>query len=534
MKAIYFILFSWLAITSHVLAIESNELILANKFTDFYNKILSDQSAIEKINLLRPKIFIYTDFGGGVNKNKPLGDLQTSGEIAGAAWKGTLQREIYINDSAQPLSPINAAIHLAKSFPYKGISGLYLDQKEMPIHAIVVHVVDPGVGNALDHDHPQPRSMVLRKDGVLFIGPDNGTLSFVCPPDSIANCWEINIDALTLLSGIDTKVGGTFHGRDVFCEAAFRISAGIIAPGEIGIKYTKQDLLNRFSIDKENEKAISETKSLNYERVYTDRLFYDAHVTHESELFATAFLLGIVQSSLYREGQKVAVTDSKKIYLPFPNTLKGVNPFIAIVNYKNGNIFIGPNNGLGSGFFKKFNYPDIKIFHISQEVFRSIINERNNEIVASMIERQPRFEGQLVEIDFLGEVDDLIKDEKNRPAKIKAKIWIDLYGNMKTTIPSWILDEVKRLHASINVIINGVKKSVVLADTFSQVLNGQLFIYNGSSGAIGPNPHRSKRYVEITSNGIYGVFGIDFFENNGIKPQPGDIIWAEFDYPDIH
>src|SRR5262249_50728480 len=135
--------------------------------------------------------------------------------------------------------------------------------------------------------------------------------------------------------------------------------------------------------------------------------------------------------------------------------------------------------------------------------------------------------------DFLGEVEDLIKDENGCPIKIKAKIWIDLYGNMKTTIPSWLLNEAKQLHASISVIINGIKKTVVLAETFSQVPNGQLFIYNGSSGTIGPNPHRSKRYVEITSNGIFGAFGVDFFENNGIKPQSGDIIWAEFDYSDL-
>src|SRR5580704_6164861 len=62
----------------------------AQKSTGFYNEILNDQAAIEKINLQRPKIYIYTDFGGGTVSGKPLIDLQTSGEIASAGWKTTL------------------------------------------------------------------------------------------------------------------------------------------------------------------------------------------------------------------------------------------------------------------------------------------------------------------------------------------------------------------------------------------------------------------------------------------------------------
>jgi hypothetical protein len=87
------------------------------------------------------------------------------------------------------------------------------------------------------------------------------------------------------------------------------------------------------------------------------------------------------------------------------------------------------------------------------------------------------------------------------------------------------------LRASVEVVLNGVKKGVSFADTFSQVSKEQLFIYNGSTGPLGENPHRSKRYVELTANGIFGKFGIDFFEREGTKPKSGDTLWVHFKYP---
>jgi len=493
-----------------------NELLLANKFTSFYNQILTDQAAIQKMNLLRPKIYLYTDFGGGKNGNELLVDLQTSGEISGAAWKGTLQQGIYINDSATPLSPAEAAVRLAKTFPYEEKYCFASDVEEISIQTIVVHVVDPGVGNDLDKDNPQPRSLILRKDGVLFIGPDNGTLSFVCPPKSIAGCWEIHVDALTALSGNDTKVGGT-------CEAAFRIAAGILSPWDIGIGYKTLELRNRIPID---QTILEGATALKFERICTERFYYDATLSNESELFDKAFLLGTVQSSLYPEDQLVALTTSKRLFLP----RKTSENLIAIINDRNGNVFIGPNNGLGSSFIKDFSYEDTRVFYLTGEVLGSIVKENNNEIAVSIIESQPRFHGPLKEIDFFGGPADIIKDEFDHPKRLKAKIWVDLYGNIKTTIPSLILNEAKQLHASINVEINGIKRPAIFAETFSQVPSEQLFIYNGSTGTFGPNPHRSKRYVELTSNGVFGKFGIDFFENEGTKPKSGDILWLEFEY----
>lgn len=83
----------------------------------------------------------------------------------------------------------------------------------------------------------------------------------------------------------------------------------------------------------------------------------------------------------------------------------------------------------------------------------------------------------------------------------------------------------------MSVELNGIQKKVIFADTFSQVPKDQLFIYNGSTGAFGPNPHRSERYVEVTANGIYGKFGSDFFEKNGTHPYSGQSIIFDLEYP---
>lgn len=503
----YFIILLLLAIST---AYTVND--TAKKFAEFYDQILTDQSAIKKINLFRPKIYIYTDFGGGTNGNNHLIDLQTSGEIASAAWKETLQQELYINDSAKPLSPIDAAIQLAATFPYKE------PHEKIGIRTIVVHVVDPGVGNDLDKNNPEPRSMALRKDGVLFIGPDNGTLSFVFPPGSLANIWEINSEKLTALSGINTKVGGTFHGRDLFSEAAFRIGAGILSPDEIGFAYNTPELKKRFNspVDLGSKAPIA------FERVQTERFFYP----REGALFENAFLLGTVQSSLYQEDKPVALTHSKKLFLPKETK----DELIAILNNKNGNIFIGQNDGLGTSFFKGFSSEDIEVFTVSNRVFETIKKEENNEAVFALLKKQPLYREILHEIDFLGNPNEI--DDLGRPKTLKAKIWVDLYGNIKTTVPSTFLDEVKNLNATVEIVLNGVKKNVIFADTFSEVPSDKLFIYNGSTGKVGLNPHRSIRYGEVASNGVYGKFAIDFFENEGTKPRSGDVIMLHFKYPD--
>lgn len=496
------------------------------KINQFYNDSLDNQTVIEKLNQQRPNIFLYTDFGGGKNFGVPLIDVQTSEEIASAGWKATLNQKIYINDSASPLQPLEAALHLAKTFPYKK-EFLRCELDEIRIHTIVVHVIDPGVGNhQSDSRRAHPRSLVLRKDGTLFIGPDNGTLAYVCPDQTIAGIWEIDTATICQLSGIDTDVGGTFHGRDLFCEAAFRIACGEVSLDDIGIPYTKaKTKINLFSSkntfkDHRQPIAFVSLKTERFDRTY-DQL-------DENEHFAMTFLLGIIQSPLYEDKKPVALTRSKKLFIL---TSKSVgDPNIAIVNEKTGNSYIGPNNGLGTSFFKDYSREDITVFNISEITLDQIRNEKNNELARLLIQEQSLFKGLLEEEHFLGSESDLKRDTKGRPKTLQARIWIDLYGNIKTTLQSPLLDEVKALNANVKVFLNSVEKSVIFAETFSQVSENDIFIYNGSTATIGPNPHRSKRYVELSTNGTFGKFGIDCFTLDGKQPKSGQAIRFDFEY----
>jgi S-adenosylmethionine hydrolase len=496
------------------------------QYANFFNQFLKDQSSIDGINAQRPKIYFYTDFGGGRNGEQRLTDLQTSGEIASAAWKATLHQELYINDSATPFDPLQAALRLAKTFPYEAPSSLLTDFLPR-VQAIVVHVIDPGVGS--EKDHPHPRSIVLRKDGVLFIGPDNGTLSFTCPSESIAAIWEINAENLQFFSRVDTHAGGTFHGRDIFAEAAFRIAAGIVSIDQIGWRYEVLELKNRISSPKNDREIISGLKPLLFEVIKTDKFIFNLKKCDKQDLFDQTFLLGVIQSSLYSDDNQAALTNSKKIFI-YSTENDDSSEMIAIINHKNGNIFIGPNNGLGTSFFIGFAKKDIETFQVSNELMTEIKKIKNNERIYLLLKQLPHFKGRVQQTQLFDEEKSLVRDEAGRPQMLQARIWIDPYGNIKTTAVSHMLDEARRNNARVRVELNGIQRSVIFADTFSQVSENQLFIYNGSTGAFGPNPHRSKRYVELTANGVFGKFGTDFFEENGRKPYPGQVILFYFEY----
>lgn len=469
------------------------------------------------MNQLRPKILIYTDFGGGKNRNNELvTDIQTSEELASAAWKSTLQEDLFFNDSAKPLDPYEAALHLAKSFPFK-------TTHNKKIHTIVVHVIDPGVGNNASKNS-QPRSIVLRKDGLLFIGPDNGSLSFVCPKDLIEEIWEIDSLKVQKLSKVDLHAGGTFHGRDLFLEVALRIAAKEATFADLAVPYEKSDLQSKFSY--QNFKSdIRRIEKLKFIKINTKRAYYN--FDKNKSLFEVAFLLGVIQSPLYSIKNDSSKSKSKRIF--FINYINE-NNLIAIINSKTNNVYIGPNNGYGTAFFKDFDKKDIHVKVISKLFLKRLLEEKSNNKAFLMIKNEPIFIEKLQEVEFLGDIHSLTRDEQNRPISLKAKVWIDLYGNIKTTARSELLNEAKNENASLKITLNGITHKAKFADTFSEVEEGELFVYNGSSAGLGPNPRRSSRYVEVASNGIYGKFSVEFFKNKNSIPKSSDLLIFEFDY----
>ncbi|WP_146779063.1 SAM hydrolase/SAM-dependent halogenase family protein [Actinomadura craniellae] len=76
-----------------------------------------------------------------------------------------------------------------------------------------VAVVDPGVGTAR-------RGVAVQSGGRVFVGPDNGLLSWAATVPSRA--YELTNEELWL-----SPVSATFHGRDVFMPVAARLAAGL-------------------------------------------------------------------------------------------------------------------------------------------------------------------------------------------------------------------------------------------------------------------------------------------------------------------
>lgn len=83
-----------------------------------------------------------------------------------------------------------------------------------PPQTVHVAVVDPGVGS------PRRAIAVQARHGV-FVGPDNGVLSWAVAPGEVLAIRELKNPALFL-----QPMSGTFHGRDVFAPAAVHLLSG--------------------------------------------------------------------------------------------------------------------------------------------------------------------------------------------------------------------------------------------------------------------------------------------------------------------
>ena len=83
--------------------------------------------------------------------------------------------------------------------------------KDLPTDAIVLAVVDPGVGT---ERHP----LWLEIDGRYFVGPDNGLFARIVNEAKKVTARIIEFEV--------TKVSVSFHGRDVFAPFAAMLACG--------------------------------------------------------------------------------------------------------------------------------------------------------------------------------------------------------------------------------------------------------------------------------------------------------------------
>lgn len=139
-------------------------------------------------------ITLTTDFG---TSDWFVGTMK--GVIVGIAPDAQL---IDITHKVPPGDLVDGAFALAASTPY------------FPDGTIHVAVVDPGVGSAR-------RAIALRTKRAIFIGPDNGVLSWALRNEIVDEARSLTNDDWFL-----KPVSQTFHGRDVFAPVAARLATG--------------------------------------------------------------------------------------------------------------------------------------------------------------------------------------------------------------------------------------------------------------------------------------------------------------------
>lgn len=104
-----------------------------------------------------------------------------------------------------------------------GAFALMAAARFFPEGTIHVAVVDPGVGG-------ERGAIAALARGQVFIGPDNGLLSWAVGPAGADEIFRIENPEVTL-----DERSTTFHGRDIFAPAAGHVAAGMAA-GDLGAR----------------------------------------------------------------------------------------------------------------------------------------------------------------------------------------------------------------------------------------------------------------------------------------------------------
>lgn len=120
------------------------------------------------------------------------------------------------------ISPESTIVDLSHLVPPQDVlaGALILSRavRSLPPEAVIVAVVDPGVGTVR-------RSVAVetRGDGRLLVGPDNGLLSLAwAENEGVGRAVEITSPKV-----LRQPVSATFHGRDIFAPAAAHLAAGV-------------------------------------------------------------------------------------------------------------------------------------------------------------------------------------------------------------------------------------------------------------------------------------------------------------------
>lgn len=116
------------------------------------------------------------------------------------------------------LCPGAAIVDLTHEIPpgdvRAGAFALAASCRYFPKGTVHVAVVDPGVGGSRS-------ALAVQTTNAIFVGPDNGVLSFALRNETIKSIRRLENPACFL-----RPVSHTFHGRDVFAPVAARLCRG--------------------------------------------------------------------------------------------------------------------------------------------------------------------------------------------------------------------------------------------------------------------------------------------------------------------
>ena len=146
--------------------------------------------------MVKPRLItLITDFG---TRDWFVGTMK--GVIHGIASNATV---IDLTHEIPPGDIRAAAFALAVSYRF------------FPIPTVHVAVVDPGVGSSR-------RALAVETEGHVFVGPDNGVLSWALRREKIRGARFLENPDYFL-----KPISRTFHGRDIFAPVAAHLSCGV-------------------------------------------------------------------------------------------------------------------------------------------------------------------------------------------------------------------------------------------------------------------------------------------------------------------
>jgi len=128
------------------------------------------------------------------------------------------QMKMALHQAGIGAMPIIDLMHDAPAFEPRAAGVLLAALVDrLPIGAVMLAVVDPGVGS-------ERRGAIVRVDGRWLVGPDNGLFAPSARRADEVGWWDIRWP--------EQGVSATFHGRDVFAPVAAMLARGESPPGD--------------------------------------------------------------------------------------------------------------------------------------------------------------------------------------------------------------------------------------------------------------------------------------------------------------